>query len=248
MEWNIFFFVRNQWDNMWTGLRHYQYDCLSWLTACRDSVFRGVNLVASTSNRTPWFPTTLLFACPVEPLIIYLGQTRKHFDCVGLDKVSQWVCHGGSCSDWKKFVDVFFKFQRRVSLESGWDWLHVSQPTTLGVRARGSHRHAQLVDILARRGRRCVTSAVVGQMALWTCPSAKFMLSYLFFQLLQRMKKRHLWTFVRPMWHCAQRILFVLSASFLHAECSDLIGLCQDVCVAETWPVWPYFLFPSSPH
>lgn len=136
MEWNIFFFVRNQWDNIWTGLRH------TGMTVSADSqlaeiVFcHGVNLVTSTSNRTPWFTTILLFACPVEPMIIYLGQTRKHFDCVGLDKVSQWACHGGSCSDWKKFVDVFFKFQRRVSLESSWDWLHVSQPTTLGVGLR----------------------------------------------------------------------------------------------------------------
>lgn len=141
----------------------------------------------------------------------------------------------------------FFKFQRRVSLESGWDWLHVSQPTTLVVSLREPQTCTTGRHLGEGQGGGVSLQLSRRQMALWRCPSAKFMLSYLFFQLLQRMKKRHLWTFERRTRHCAQRILFVLSASFLHAECCDLIGLCRDVCVAETWPVWPYFLFPSSP-
>lgn len=98
-------------------------------------------------------------------------------------------------------------------------------------------RHAQLVDILAQR-RRCVSSAVVGQLPLWRCltgtgttsfassPTCSFSkpACFIFFfyeWLLSREKKKKspFETLAAQIWHCPRRILFVFFlVSFLYAH------------------------------
>lgn len=73
-------------------------------------------------------------------------------------------CRGGSL--WNSVGSAspcLFKGARMVVL--------VPSPVIYIVRLR-DRRHAQLVDIMARRQGRCCTSAVAGQLAFWRCPAA----------------------------------------------------------------------------
>lgn len=143
-----------------------------------------------------------------------------------------------------------FKFQRRVSLESSWVWpclfemipVTVICPALLVGSGWGSHRHAQLVDILAQRREvrqfSCCTTAGSLKLCDRTLGATSFasnskcfsMLLFDFFMTdcLRRggkKRKNNLWTLAKRIQHCPQHILSVFSVSFPDAEVSLVCAL-----------------------
>lgn len=122
-----------------------------------------------------------------------------------------------------------------------------------------SHRHAQLVDILAQRrevrqfsccrtaGSLEVTDRNYGATSSASSRKCYFILLIDIFMTrcskVEKNKKNQLWM----LQHCdKERILFVFSVSFLYADQWSHWFALWGVCAAEAWPVRPHFLFLSS--
>lgn len=106
------------------------------------------------------------------------------------------------------------------------------------------HRHAQLVDIMARtEGRRC-TSAVAGQLAFWRCPAAS--LKGYFEVLLTRCSGgggKQLRTLLNWALHCPLNPLCLFSFLPLHRPWGSHWLVLRGVCEAE---IGLYDLISSS--
>lgn len=114
----------------------------------------------------------------------------------------------------------------------------------------GSHRHAQLVDILARRGGRCQFSCcrTAGSLKV-SEPKMLFHASarYFLLQTAQKEEEKSALNIceVDTTLSSANPLCLFSFLPLCRLQCSHWLVL-RGVCVAEAWPVWPYFLFLSS--
>lgn len=118
----------------------------------------------------------------------------------------------------------------------------------------GRRRLAQLVDILAKRERRWVSSAVAGQLALWRWLAGTLLICYFMLLLCifkeDSSKGRRKISFE----HCWRGYVIVFSKSSLSFQLPSFLFSLQFshwltlrcVCAAEASPLWPYFLFLFS--